>query len=178
MDTDSAYMALSGDIHKIIKPNLKLEFYTNYDKWFPRIACSDHQQDFISAMMNNQTWTMIDCCKKVNKYDQRTPGLFKEEFVGHGIISLNSKTYYCWNNDSDKEDKYRSKGLSRKQNKLTKDQFFSVLNTRKPVSGTNHGFLKKDRNILTYSQERNGLTYVYTKRLVMDDGVSTLPLAI
>jgi hypothetical protein len=38
-------------------------------------------------------------------------GLFKEEFIGEGIVSLNSKTYYCWSENED-DDKYRSKGLS------------------------------------------------------------------
>lgn len=29
-------------------------------------------------------------------YDKRTPGLFKEEWSGEGIIGLSSKTYYCF----------------------------------------------------------------------------------
>ena len=40
-----------------------------------------------------------DCCLKVYQYDSRTPGLFKEEFRGDGIVALNSKTYFCWQNN-------------------------------------------------------------------------------
>ena len=120
---------------------------------------------------------MKDCCKKTHKYDQRTPGLFKEEFSGIGIISLNSKTYYCWG-ENPSDDKYRSKGLSRTQNKLVKEQYESVLRERISVSGENRGFCKKNNSLLTYSQQRSGLNYFYAKRLVLSDGVSTKPLNI
>ena len=33
---------------------------------------------------------------QVNYYDKRTPGLFKVEWEGLGIVSLCSKTYYCF----------------------------------------------------------------------------------
>ena len=94
MDTDSAYMALSDTIHRIIKPPLQREFWTEYGNWFPRVACDIHQVEFVEAACKGETWKMHDCCKKVHKYDQRTPGLFKEEFYGEGIVALNSKTYY------------------------------------------------------------------------------------
>ena len=119
MDTDSAYMALSGPLHTVIKPELKEEFYINYGQWFPRESCDKHTSDFIKTKIDGREWNMADCCKQTHKYDQRTPGLFKEEFSGIGIISLNSKTYYCWaENPSD--DKYRSKGLSRTQKQTFK----------------------------------------------------------
>ena len=177
MDTDSAYMALSNLLDKIIKPKLKREFYELYGQWFPRQACENHSSDFIDAKMNGSEWKMADCCKKTHKYDQRTPGLFKEEFSGIGIISLNSKTYYCWGENSS-DDKYRSKGLSRTQNKLLKEQYVSVLQDRIPVSGENRGFCKKNNCLLTYSQQRSGLNYFYAKRLVLQDGVSTRPLNV
>lgn len=182
MDTDSAYMALAGSLDEVIKPHLRSEFYTHYGKWFPRLACDTHHQDFIQDKMQGKNWVMKECCKKINKYDQRTPGLFKEEFRGVGIISLNSKTYFCWeeetSEDTDLTVKYRSKGLSRKQNKLTRDQFMSVLSSKNSVSGENRGFCKKDNQIFTYSQQRSGLSYMYAKRLVLEDGVTTLPLHV
>jgi hypothetical protein len=175
MDTDSAYMALSGSLDSIIKPHLRRDFYEHYGEWFPRKACDAHQQDFIERMSKNVSWEMKECCKKINKYDQRTPGLFKEEYSGVGIISLNSKTYYCWSDDGDKP-KCRSKGLSQKTNILQKGQFLSVLQNKESISGENKGFLKRDNCIYTYSQIRNALTYFYAKRLVLDDGVTTIPL--
>jgi hypothetical protein len=178
MDTDSAYMALSGPLDDIIKPALRTEFYTNYSAWFPRKACEKHHQDFIRAMTTNVGWEMLECCQEIYKYDQRTPGLFKEEYRGTGIISLNSKTYYCWCEGQDSSIKCRSKGLNKKQNTLEKDQFLSVLKNKEPVSGENRGFMKKNNTMYTYSQVRNGLTYFYGKRLVHSDGITTSPLKI
>ena len=154
MDTDSAYMALSDTIHHIIKPPLQREFWTEYGNWFPRVACDIHQVEFVEAACKGETWKMHDCCKKVHKHDQRTPGLFKEEFYGEGIVALNSKTYYCW---GEKEDKCKSKGLIRQQNNLSRDQFLSVLRNKVPVSGCNTGFMKRGGKMFTYSQNRNGL---------------------
>jgi hypothetical protein len=128
-------------------------------------------------MIEKKTWKMDQCCLKTNKYDQHTPGLFKEEFKGIGIISLNSKTYFCWTDDP-KNDKYRSKGLSRRQNQFTRNQFMSVLKNKDIISGENCGFRMKNRDMLTYRQERNGLTFLYAKREVLDDGINTIPLSI
>ncbi len=175
MDTDSAYMALSKTFRQSIKPSLRRDFWQQHDQWFPRQACSQHLSSFVDHMLADQDWTMLECCKEINNFDKRTPGLFKEEFRGTGIISLNSKTYFCWN---EKEEKCRSKGLNRKQNQLTRDQFLSVLKDKSPVSGSNTGFMKKNNHLFTYTQSRNGLTYLYAKRHVLDDGVSTLPLDV
>jgi hypothetical protein len=50
MDTDSAYLALSDEFHKVIKPELRDEFYTEYGDWFPRAACDLHRSDFVETM--------------------------------------------------------------------------------------------------------------------------------
>jgi hypothetical protein len=177
MDTDSAYLALTDKFHAVIKPELRDEFYAEYSDWFPRVACDLHRDDFVKTMKEGEDWEMEPCCRRVNKYDNRTPGLFKEEFIGEGIVSLNSKTYYCWS-ENENDDKYRSKGLSRHQNKLTMEQFMSVLRNKTVVGGENREFTKRHNEILTYSQQRNGLTYLYAKRRVLEDGVSTKPLLI
>lgn len=86
MDTDSAYMAISGSIFEsVIKPELRqiydhslkgyctggLEIEADCDRhWFPRTCCDEHA-----------------------KYDRRTPGLFKIDFQGDEIIGPSSKTY-------------------------------------------------------------------------------------
>ena len=113
MDTDSAYMALSGSMDSVIKPTMRRTFYDEYEQWFPRPFCQRHKDDFIALKMTNpdSVWDAGSCCKQTYNYDMRTPGLFKEEFKGSGIIALNSKTYYCWNDDDDKTVKYSSKGL-------------------------------------------------------------------
>ena len=54
----------------------------------------------------------------------------------------------------------------------------SVLKTKKSISGTNRGFVKKDGMLRTYEQERAGLLYFYGKRKVDEDDVSTTALDI
>ena len=64
MDTDSTYIAVSGDsVESLIKPELKSEFESDKANWFPRTDTPEHRA-----------------------YDKRTPGLFKTEFEGEGII--------------------------------------------------------------------------------------------
>ena len=60
--------------------------------------------------------------------DKRTPGLFKVEWEGDGIIiiiiiiiiSLCSKTYYCF---EDGKDKFSCKGVNKKNNVINKDKY-------------------------------------------------------
>jgi len=61
-DTDSAYLALSGEFNELIKPDLRDEFELEKPKWFI-----------------------------LNTYDTRTPALFKIKFTGVGAIALCSK---------------------------------------------------------------------------------------
>jgi hypothetical protein len=61
------------DIDDIIKPEMQDEYESDKCDWFPRTDTVEHA-----------------------KYDKRTPGLFKVEWEGSGIVSLCSKTYYCF----------------------------------------------------------------------------------
>jgi hypothetical protein len=119
--------------------------------------------------MSGREWT--DSCELVFKFDTRTPGLFKEEFEGSGIIALNSKTYFCWADGGNT--KYSSKGLSKTTNKLTRDNYMNVLRTGTSMRGVNKGFVRKDNVTYSYDQLKTGLTYFYGKRRVCADGVST-----
>ena len=56
--------------------------------------------------------------------------------------------------------------------------FRSVLSTQKPVSMTNLDFKVLDCKMHTYSIEKTGLSYLYIKRKVAPDGVTTSPLAL
>jgi hypothetical protein len=80
MDKDSAYLAISAEsIDNIIKPEIQDEYLQDKCDWFPRTDTAEHA-----------------------KYDKRTPGLFKVEWEGSGIVSLCSKTYYCFGGEKDK----------------------------------------------------------------------------
>ena len=175
MDTDSAYMALSGDLESVVKPHLREQFYNNWGSWLPRPYCDHHRTDFIHHKLQNQHWHPSDCCLSVLKSDARTPGLFKEEFKGTGIVALNSKTYFCWNSDNLKS-KYSCKGLNKRTNNLDADTYKRVLFSRRPFTGLNTGFIQKDHQTYTYQQGKTGLSFFYGKRFVCDDGISTRPI--
>ena len=147
MDTDSYYFSISGDcLEDVVKPELKDEFNRVKVDWFPQ-----------------------------DKYDQRTPGKFKLEYKGDGIVSLCSKCYFCWGEESTK---CSTKGLNKSQNVLTKEIFLNVLETRKNGSGSNRSFRVRDNAMWTYTQQRDALSYFYPKRKVLNDGLSTGPLDI
>jgi hypothetical protein len=103
-----------------------------------------------------------------------TPGLFKTEFIGDGMIALCSKTYFCFG----AEDNFSCKGVNRKTNNVTKGKYMDVLLTKQSGSGTNKGFRSIDSQVYTYLQERAWFSYFYPKRKVLADGVSTVPLEI
>ena len=95
MDTDSAYIAISGEcLEDLVKPEMIHEFENDKCNWFPRTDTEEHA-----------------------KHDKRTPGLFKVEWEGNGIISLCSKTYYCF---GDRKDQFSCKGVNRKNNVINK----------------------------------------------------------
>ena len=80
MDTDSAYMALSGpDLASVVKPHM----------------CDAYQQTLTGRCRDrvDPEWFPYMCCSKHVKYNKRTPGLFKVEYEGDAMIGLCSKTY-------------------------------------------------------------------------------------
>ena len=173
MDTDSAYFATSGDFESIVLPSKRQKFYCEYDKWFVPPFCASHKSDFIECKLKNKSWDLKQCCQAAFNYHKRSPGLFKQEFKGNGIVALNSKTYFCFGNDGDK---LSTKGLSKRQNNLQKKDFLHVLQNKKIVSGTNRGIVRKNNKMLTYCQVKKGLNFFYAKRVVLKDRVSTYPL--
>ena len=98
MDTDSYYMALSTPtLEDAVRPELRRAFFEEYHHWFPSPACDAHRSDFIECKVAGQEWAVKgQCCKDRKAYDKRTPGLFKLEYKGDGIVALCSKTYCCF----------------------------------------------------------------------------------
>ena len=176
-DTDSLYLALSTDsFEEAVKPELKREFYQDYDKWFPALACDAHQEEFMNARCQNiMTWVPRQCCAERQIYDMRTPGLFKVENKGDGIVALCSKTYYCF---GEVKDKFISKGLNKKLNQPYKAICKQVLDTGTSGGGKNRSLRTDGKRMLTYTKKRKALSYFYIKRKVQDDGVTTEPLDI
>ena len=171
-DTDSLYIAISGkSLQEVIKEEKKEEFYKNYHQWFPAIACEQHRQEFISQ---KEDFKPKDCCLTQQKFDRRTPGLFKLEWEGDSFVGLCSKTYYCFGSSK----KQVPKGISIAQNPFSEEHYMHVLQNQESGVGENVSFRVKNNRMFTYKQKRKALSYFYPKRKVASDGVSTLPLEI
>ena len=181
MDTDSSYVALSGPLLQSIRPDRILEFLRVYSKWYVQPYCPDHADQIAAAVVTKRPWIGHPCCDEYRRWDSRTPGKFKVEFEGDVICALNAKTYICQARSDDnvpERTKLSSKGLSKRTNSLTLQDYKSALFQRQTKSGINTGFVRKGNRTLTYSQERAGIRYFYGKRAVLDDGVSTTHLNI
>lgn len=178
MDTDSAYMAISAkSLEDVVKEDMREEFYSEWGKWFPAEACELHEADWIKRKVDRTPLPEPPhlCCKQRKEYDKRTPGLFKLEWSGDGIIALCSKSYMCFDNDDETVNKVSTKGLSKRLNSIRKENFMKVLQTTEPVQGINRSFRMHEGGMYTTSQIKNGLSFFYGKRKVMDDSVSTEP---
>ena len=116
------------------------------------------------------------------QYDKRTPGEFKEEFNGIGMICLNSKVYHIWSDrivDGKVLSKTSCKGVQKKRNELVREDFLSIIeNPRQEHLVENAGFIRDGLHTRTYIQIKKGLNYFYAKREILADGVSTTHLTI
>jgi len=93
-------MALSAtSLEDVIKPDVHQRYQMEKKNWFPRTDTPEH-----------------------TAYDKRTPGLFKTEFTGDGMIALCSKTYFCFG----AEDKFSCKGVNRKTNDINKGTYMDM----------------------------------------------------
>ena len=146
MDTDSLYMALSNGNLDEIIKP-KLQ-----DEYF-----QNGKAEFLST----------------SKFHDRTPGLFKDEFKGTRMIALTSKCYYA--EDTAMKTKFSCKGVSKRQNHMSWNRYYEALNGVKDKA-QNTGFRVHDNQIVTYTQNKLGLSAYYDKRIVAADGIHTKPL--
>ena len=158
MDTDSFYLAMSGDsLDEIVRPEMRQTYEAD-----------------------NENWLATD------KFSERTPCLFKPEFVGTRSVWLTAKCYLVQNEVN--EDKYSCKGVSKNHNVLHFQRYKDVLDvflkTRRDSElegkdidkAKNVGFMVYDQGIVTYEQNKLGLSAYYDKRYVLADGIHTRPL--
>lgn len=171
-DTDSVYMGIAaGNIHQIVKPDMKEEYVADYENWMAREYCDTHKPLFFKAMFKGETWKQKDCCESVARYYKREGGLFHIEHVSQGCVALCSKSYYCFGDNV----KFSAKGVNRSQNNLSEDVYKDVLFNQNISLCTNKGFQKKNESVYTYIQTKKGLNYMYCKRIVCPDHITTLP---
>ena len=152
MDTDSAYMALTGDFDNLIKPELRAEYDKEKYDWF---------------------------CRKDNAetaaYEKRIPGKMKVEYEGTGMICLCSKSYITWNG---KIHKSSCKGAQKRRNIYGQVNYVECLFKEQFEVAVNMGFRLKDNQIKTYIQNKIGLSPVYNKGIVLSNKINIAPLNI
>ena len=166
-----------------------LEFYYDFlDRYFDRKDFELIQMDTDSNYMAISAEKLEDIVKPElqkefeekkkewlawDKWSSRTPGLFKVECKGSKMIALCSKCYFI--EDSEGEKKFSTKGVSKKQNEFTAQRFKKALEGSKDIA-TNRGFRMRDGQIVTYEQQKLGLSAYYDKRWVLEDGIHTEPI--
>ena len=158
-DTDSLYIAFAREsIDECVRPEKKYSW---------------NQKKHLFFSSNDQSPVIFDG-KTITyqQYDKRTPGLYKPEFIGIGMICLSSKIYHAW---SEILTKTSCKGVQKGRNEMTKEDFLDVL--RKHVfHAMNAGIISDGQTMKTYLQKKIGMTYFYPKRKILEDGVSTTHL--
>ena len=175
MDTDSAYISHNHDkLEDCVRPERRETFYTNHHLWFPAQSCDICRQDWIRAKCNDSEFVACSQCIARQKFDKRTPGLFKVEWKGDGMVALCSKSYRGWGASGDK---MALKGIRKQQNDYTVDYWKGVLAGNFLGKGTNRGFQQKNNQTITYSMGRR-FAALYPKRKVLPDGNNTEPLDI
>ena len=180
VDTDSFYIALSEtSLDAAVYDEKRQEYFSERHLWLPSESCDIdyHRENYIACRTYNLPWMAQPCCKSRLIYDQRTPGLFKNEWEGDGLTSLSSKSY-AGDGEMCETCKVTCKGVIQKQNHLTLATYDDVLHNKETHMVKNKGFKVVDHHMVTYTQAKQGLNYQYIKRKVCSDGVSTVPLDI
>jgi len=80
-----------------------------------------------------------------------------------------------WSND---KFKYSSKGVQKCRAMFNKQQYLNCQNLRQHIMSTNMGFRRHNGVFKTYVQNKIGLTPIYTKGIVMNNGINITPLNI
>ena len=172
METDSSYLALSEkELYDCIGEESKAEW--------DLIRTEDCKDDFTANATTN--FFPRTCCTKHMRYDKREPGLFKEEFRCTEMFCFCSKTYCCYDSNSNNYN-FRSEGSNKRTledcGDGTMPMFRKVLDEFFNLTSTNRGFRTVHLGVATYEQTKKGLSYFYPKRIVDADGIHTRPLSL
>ena len=159
IDTDSFYLAMSGGLlDEIVKPEMNQAYEAGKKNWLA-----------------------------TDKFSERTPRLFKPEIVGTKGVWLTAKCYLV-QNETLNENKYSCKGVSKQNNDLHFQRYKDVLDvflkTRRDSElkekdidkAKNVSFRVYDQGVVTYEQNKVGLSAYYDKHYVLTDGIHTMPL--
>ncbi|KAA6402369.1 MAG: hypothetical protein EZS28_002104 [Streblomastix strix] len=147
-DTNSAYWAISGN------PN---EDFTQ--QFNAIIKTSDFYNDNANYFFSSIRGDVYD--------EKKILGLVIER-QGISMIALAPKNYmietnYCANS------KIKLKGVNYKPNKLTKEQIVDCINEGKITKCTNMRLGQKNHQMSQLSIEKNGITGIHTKAIVLEN---------
>ena len=113
----------------------------------------------------------------MKQYEKRTPGFFKVETIKDKAIALCSKMYCC-SDSTEQNIKFSCKGIQKEGNNINYKKIENVLFGDKQDTAHNKGFRYISGTMKSYEQEKRGLSYIYCKRIVLPDGINTVPLNI
>jgi len=91
------------------------------------------------------------------------------------MIALSSKCYFADDGEGDEKKKFSTKGMSKAQNKPTWQRFEEALEGGKDMAN-NRSFRMRDGQMVTYEQQKLGLSAYYDKRWVLPDGINIEPI--
>lgn len=166
MDTDSLYLTLNA---RSFRDAVKHSMKATYDRALLAF-CYDNEIEGNGVVH----WFARTCCPHHTAIDLRTPGLFKVEFEGTEMIALSPKTYIVTSLLRN-ETKYSSKGVN-KTDIFPLSKLKAALFDKKTGYAINRGMRPFNITIYSYHQNKSAFSYLYCKRIVLDDGFSTKPL--
>ena len=146
-DTDSCWLAFTQEnpFETLIKPELVSEYELEKEKY---LAISD--------------------------YDQRTAGLFKNEYGARKVVCLSAKSYFAEPFEGN-TNKLGAKGIQ-KSNNLTMEMYENALINGVESVAVNKGFrFTKSLGLQMYRQEKRGVNSDYDKRHLLENKINTYP---
>ena len=149
MDTDSLYLPLTKDnLEYVILPKKRAEW--------DQLRSKDCTDDFTANATDN--FFPRSCCNAHKKHDKRELGLFKEEFRCAEMFCLCSKTYCCYDEQTNKQ-KFSSRGLNKRTLEDCGDggpmpEYRKALEEAVNVTSTNRSFRTIQHSVATYEQTK------------------------
>ena len=166
MDTDLIYLGfLEEYLYDCIQPDKRAAW-----EKMREIDC----RDFFKAVAKHNIFSR-SCCSTHKEHAKQEP-FFEESFRCTEMLCLHSKTYCCYDNNSDKF-KFSSKALNKRlledSGDGTRAKYSRVFDYAVKVTSTNRGFGIVYHTVATYVQTKKGLRYFYSKRQAQYDGIHT-----
>ena len=166
-DTDSIFLILGHEtLDECVIESKRLEWFSSVRSlWFIQEHCERHRADYTHVKMAREPWIMPECCRNVNLWFLREPGILKSEYSATRFNALNPKTYILENTKNNTFKKSHKGVQARAATTLDWEAFNKTRNQGECVNITNTGFCQWDGVTVTYKQTKRGLNPINTKRL-------------